>query len=98
MAETKLTRTKVPNMKGKPKKKLGILKGKGRTNTTFRLKNQTLNTFNEVLQTVKKNISYKFARTDILESMVLWASKQSVETLKEILLNVEVEESEENNV
>lgn len=87
MAKTKLSGAKVPNMKGVAKpKKLGLLTPKGRQQLTLRMRANAIKRLSEVRDDVQKHISYKLSRTDVLEALILWASRQSIDQLHEVLL------------
>lgn len=67
MADTKLTRTKVPNMKGKKSKKLGLITSDKRRMVAFKLDPYTIVNLAELVEKYKKSFFYSLTKTDILE-------------------------------
>lgn len=86
MADTKLSRTKIPIMKPQKEEKLGLLSRKSRHQITLRFRPQTLERLHELVILARKHIHKRACRTEILEALTHWISGRSIEELRAILL------------
>jgi hypothetical protein len=84
MAETKLTKAKIPNMKGKPEKKLGLLTSKNKRMVTFRMSNETLKILNDMVESKRNTLFHEISKTCIIEAAIMHLSTLSDKKFKTI--------------
>lgn len=86
MADTKLSKAKIPNMKPSAKpKKLGLLTPEKRRMVSFKLDPHTIEAVLELVTHYKKSFFYGITKTDLLETALSEFLSKSEEQQLELL-------------